>query len=171
MNSLEKAQAIRSIVGLEARKKHYFVQQELNTIAEYLELSKEGLIQLKWWTDRGRFRMGCVGADDMAILLGLVTKQKVLKDAQESIKPTRLVPPSESQEFHGQEEFSVVDVGLTDEETNIVSIFNMLPKAMTEEATFLCIEKEPEQHRRAINGRLRTLSTNKWTVKVSFERK
>ena len=157
MNAYEKSQKIRELVGLAPRKKGYFVKQEMEAIAKYLELSRKGLVDLQWWADKGRFRMGAVGADDMTTLLSLVTKQFALNDAKESAESaTRLVPPSN----YEQEEFGVVDVGLTEEETTVVTIFNMLPKAMVEEAIELTIAK----------SRYDNEDGKKWMVNIDFYR-
>lgn len=151
MTSFEKAQKIRAIVGLEPLDRYYFVQRELELIANYLEISKKGLIQQHRWVDKRSVKIGSVGSADMGILLDLVLQQKDTLEARKKAQAA-------SQEFHGQEEFNVVDVGLT-EETTLSSIFNMLPKAMTEEATELIITKDINEE------------TNFWTVRIRFQRK
>lgn len=141
----------------------YFTKQEIYKVLDTIGVDKGSSYQdicanvpnwSKQWAGDA-----CSSLDNLKLLLQLVKdalgQQKA--DAEREADDTRLRREPESQEFHGQEEsFSVVDIGLTEGETTLDSVYKLLPAAITETASSIAITDQGD---------------GMWDVSITFFRK
>lgn len=158
----EKILEIRAAIGVGQHTSGYFTVDEIKKVCTKLSITYHSFLNTLEWTDREKVETRWFNKADLDTLYRTISFRRGLLSQERPSTPTRLVPPS-------TESFGVVDAGLTDEETNLDSIYRMLPKAMTEEATYLLIQKDAET-RRDLNGQAQLAYSNSWTVRVTFER-
>lgn len=140
----------------------YFTKQEIYKVLDTIGVAKgsDYLNICEYVPNWSRQWAGdtCASLDNLKLLLQLVKdalgQQKA--DAEREADDTRLRREHESQEFHGQEEFSVVDVGLTEGETTLDSVYKLLPAAITETASSIAITDQGD---------------GMWDVRITFFRK
>ena len=151
LNKTDKIMLIRKAIGVRQHRASYFTVDELKKILTDLNMTSYDFINNMKWNRRDQVDNRWFNSHDINLLWSrLEEKQKPEKPSLPP-KPTRLVPPS-------TESFGVVDIGLTQGKTNVASIFNMLPAALTENAEHVEIRKREDDGK------------NLWRVEITFYR-